>query len=163
MAAVRLSLIKGTSHSRRQAKQQSRLMVTLLSKAIRRRAGALVALAYLACVLIPPFALIFADSAVAAHCLTGDYHATGVHVHADGTEHRHGHSGSPHDSTDADDKGSSTSCCGLFCFSATPADGNIVGADAVLQAGVLQPSLQEPLFGLGPFRIDRPPNSLASL
>jgi hypothetical protein len=32
-----------------------------------------------------------------------------------------------------------------------------------LQAGVLQPSLQEPLFGLGPFRIDRPPNSLASL
>ena len=54
-------------------------------------------------------------------------------------------------------------CCGLFCFSATSPDIGIGVAGSYLQAGVLRPGLHEALGGIGPFRIDRPPNVLASL
>jgi hypothetical protein len=151
-------------------------MLRCLTKSLRRHAGRLVAMAYLACVVAPPLALTFADAAVAAHCLTSDHGAAAVvHVHADGTEHRHDHpdgghaqAGSEHDHSggghaQADADKQSGTCCGLFCFSATSPDIGIAVAGSYLQAGVLRPGLHEALGGIGPFRIDRPPNVLASL
>src|SRR5437016_5732876 len=110
-------------------------MLRGLTKQVRRRIGRVLALAYLACVIMPPISLTFADPAVAAHCLTEDHHAVAtVHVHADGTTHVHDASHSqakPHDhAAHGSDpaaphdtgKGVDGKCCGLFCFSAAVAD-----------------------------------------
>ena len=150
-------------------------MLRVLTKTFRRRAGLILALAYLACVTGPAVALAWMDGAAAAHCLTADHRtAAVVHVHADGTEHRHehrhDHSGSSHDHsgaaidpTDADDNGDVRQCCGLFCLNAATDGGCTAVAGAPIRAQILHPTLEAALAGIGPFRIDRPPNALASL
>jgi hypothetical protein len=66
-------------------------MFRILTRHWRKRAGLLVAQAYLLCVIAPPVALAFTDGKAAAHCLGDDHHVmAAVHVHADGTKHVHG-------------------------------------------------------------------------
>jgi hypothetical protein len=139
-------------------------MLRILARMLRRQGGRLLALMYLACVIGPPLAWATADGAVAAHCLTADHHAAAaVHVHSDGTAHSHDHSGPRRGPADSDSKDLPGNCCGLFCLNAATDQGGIAIIGTTVRGQVLQPALQAPLGGIGPFRIDRPPNLLASL
>jgi hypothetical protein len=127
---------------------------------MRRRAGFLLALGYLICVIGPPLALTLADSARAAHCLTDEHHAVApVHVHADGSSHSHGTPAPAQSQNDHDETKTSATCCGLFCLNAAVADAEVTFG-VVPRADMLLPTLAPALGGIGPFRIDRPPNSL---
>jgi hypothetical protein len=140
-------------------------MFRVLTRTVRHRAARLLAVAYLACVIGPPLAFAFADAAVAAHCLTGDRHAAtaAVHVHSDGATHQHDHPGSGHEQADADGTNPPGQCCGLFCLNALADTGGVGIAAAPMCSRALQAGLRESLGGIGSFRIERPPNVLASL
>lgn len=126
-------------------------MFVRLTRPKRFRAGWLLALVYLLCVLAPGISFAFADGSRAAPCLTDENHGLGiVHVHEysagasqhvvhkDG--HVHDHSGTlahfgQSDSSDSaisvtdetpapangHHKASGTPCCGMVCLSALPA------------------------------------------
>src|SRR5690242_11357618 len=119
-------------------------MLVGLTRTQRQRAGWLVALAYLFCVLVPTIALALPGHHAAPHCLTGDNHIPAVtHVHHEGMTHAHddGHahhhagvqadSSASHDAkmaaqkNDADPAKAPQSmdgkCCGLMCVTALPA------------------------------------------
>lgn len=118
-------------------------MFVRLSRANRLRAGRLVALVYLLCVLAPTLSFALPGSQALSPCLTeaehmpGMMHARGAtaHVHADGQSHVHvmSHAGAAGDESSAQSttapeplpaKGSHSShggCCGLMCLSALPA------------------------------------------
>jgi hypothetical protein len=145
-------------------------MLRALTRTIRRRVGRVLALAYLACVIMPPVALAFADGAVAAHCLTDDHHMTAavpaaVHVHADGSTHHHAaphERGSPQRQSDKPGKAHPANCCGLFCVTATTTEIGVQIAPPP-RGRMLAPVLQAAIAGHGPDRIDRPPIILVSL
>jgi hypothetical protein len=109
------------------------------------RAGRLLALVYLLCVMAPSLAFAIADGSLAAPCLVENEHGMGIvhvhhetgtaHVHADGHSHHHADVGSgsaehqeiqtapDDDSAPADHRHKSAdgSCCGMVCVSALPA------------------------------------------
>jgi len=139
-------------------------MFRFLTRTMRRRAGLILALSYLACVIAPPLALAFADGTKAAHCLTHEHRqaVATVHTHADGSAHHHGPPASAPQEVDRDDKSAPVQCCGLFCVTAAMADADLpFGATPRGQA--IPPALEAAPGGTGPFRIDRPPNSLLSI
>lgn len=128
-------------------------MLVRLTKATRLRAGHLVALAYLLCVITPSATFAFGDGVRAAPCLTEIEHGRGmVHVHehaasAHADEHDHTHSvDASHDhdvvvaATDAvvpqsddaidDHHKSGGQCCGLMCVTALPAAITEIGRPA---------------------------------
>jgi hypothetical protein len=115
-------------------------MLMHLTRTMRLRAGRLVALIYLLCVLAPAASFAFAGGA--APCLTDPAHEPAVsHVHAAGAaQHAHhdghiaGHSaGHAHhdktplaahtnpDSTNDRPQTADTRCCGMLCVNALPA------------------------------------------
>ena len=119
-------------------------MLVRLSKAKRLRAGCVVALIYLLCVLAPTLSFALPDSKAVSPCLAGAEHVPGVmhvhsashvdadeHVHDRAMAHSHGgasdHVSSVHAPTvpeQTPSKGSHVSdgkCCGLMCLSALPA------------------------------------------
>jgi len=151
-------------------------MFGMLTRTVRRRVGRCLVLAYLACVIVPPLTLAFADGAM-AHCITSDRQvAAAVHVHADGATHEHAHHsahhGTPaeHKHSDAGGKGPTGShgkampgdCCGLLCLNAT-AVAMVAPQAPCPRVDILTLTLDSAPGGLGPNRIDRPPNALASL
>jgi hypothetical protein len=147
-------------------------MLTWLTRRRRIRAAIASAAIYAACVVAPPIALAFADSAVAAHCLTednrglADRHAQGdapgvVHAHDDGTMHEHSNDAAP-GSDEGEQTKQAASCCGLFCFVAVTGDLNL-GVGQPAHASSVLPVLDEHLDGRGPDRINRPPIPLPSL
>jgi hypothetical protein len=139
-------------------------MFRFLTRTKRRRAGLILALAYLVCVIAPPLALAFADGTRAAHCLTHEHHATApVHVHADGSADHHGTPAPAPSEVDHDDKSAPVQCCGLFCVTAAVADDADEPLGVALRGHAIPPTLEAAPGGTGPFRIDRPPNSLLSL
>jgi len=134
------------------------------------RGAATFAVAYLLCVLAPPLALAFADSAGALHCLTlrhehrspvaaadavGAPHSHEAHAHHDAVGHQD-HGGHDTGKPPAGGMDAAFDCCGYLCLSAIPAgpvpcvgpQERIVAAEAL--GG---PSIA----GRGPDRIDRPP------
>lgn len=119
-------------------------MLVCLSRAKRFRAGRLLALIYMLCVLAPDISFAFSDGTRDAPCLTDEDHVVGFmhvheavpvvqHVHGDG--HRHEHIGTlPADHADVKSAAAETSspfggehktrrsqCCGMVCVSALPA------------------------------------------
>lgn len=119
-------------------------MLVRLTGAERLRAGRLVALVYLLCVLAPTLSFALPGSHAVSHCLTiAEHAADGMHSHA--APHDHG-DGQMHDnamahsqagasdhatsvqaaapSEQTPSKGSHShdgKCCGLMCLSALPA------------------------------------------
>jgi len=138
-------------------------MFRFLTRTKRRRAGLILALAYLVCLIAPPLALAFADGAKAAHYLTHERHAAAsVHVHGDGSTHHHGSHAPAQNEVDHDDKNAPAQCCGLFCVTAAVADADLpIGLSA--RGQTILPALDTAPGGIGPFRIDRPPNLLLSI
>ena len=118
-------------------------MLVRLTRAQRLRAGWLIALAYLLCVLAPTISYALPGVHAPARCLTDPDHVPGMvhvhsepqHVHADGHAHDHaaahgkstGHDHSmsvESDSESAPGKAPHSSggqCCGLMCVTAIPA------------------------------------------
>jgi hypothetical protein len=148
-------------------------MLTWLTKRCRFRAAIALAAIYAVCVVAPPIALAFADSAVAAHCLTDDgrglahMHAQddvrGVaHAHGDGTLHEHTDGAVPASHDESEQTKQAGSCCGLFCFLAVTHDFDPAVGERLHLSSVL-PVLDKHLDGRGPDRINRPPIPLLSL
>jgi hypothetical protein len=145
-------------------------MLFRLTKSFRTKAAIAVALLYAFCVLAPSAALAFADSAMAAHCLTEQHgmakphdhggkphdHGGKAHVHDDGTAHHHGDHGAAADQSDTDKQGHSGSCCGLFCMSALAAEAAATLGDP-LHFSLLAPAVSRDLASRGPDRLIRPP------
>jgi hypothetical protein len=125
-------------------------MLVRLTSAKRLRAGWLIALVYLLCVLAPGLSFALSDGSRAAPCLTDARHEFGIihvhesgdstsqHVHRDGHAHQHPSEHSHLSKSDksggsaliADEtpapandhhKSSGTKCCGMVCISALPA------------------------------------------
>lgn len=122
-------------------------MFRRLTRAKRLRAGWLVALVYLLCVLAPTISFALPGSHAVAPCLMDAGHAPGMaHVHADAPVqhfhndgHMHDHSGGhSHANADSDHRSMSAAlnaksapekaphssdgqCCGLMCITALPA------------------------------------------
>ena len=118
-------------------------MLVKLTRTKRLRAGWLVALAYLLCVLAPTISYALPGNHTPAPCLTDNDHVPGMvhvhsesqHVHDDGQIHDHAaahvHSGGGDhsmsvaaDSKSVPEKAPHTSggeCCGLMCVTAIPA------------------------------------------
>ncbi|MBN8977452.1 MAG: hypothetical protein J0I08_13325 [Rhizobiales bacterium] len=121
-------------------------MFVRLTRTLRRRAGWLIALVYLLCVLAPTLSFALPGSRATAYCLTGEGHIPGMvhvhdkstmHVHQDG--HAHHHSGvqmQADPSVDHVVKAAAVKsdfspakashmmdgkCCGLMCVTAIPA------------------------------------------
>ena len=118
-------------------------MLVRLTRAKRLRAGWLIALAYLLCVLAPTISYALPGVHAPARCLTDQNHVPGMvhihselqHLHDDG--HAHDHTAAQGNSTghdhsmsvESDSKSvpenaphkSGGECCGLMCVSAIPA------------------------------------------
>jgi hypothetical protein len=121
-------------------------MLVRLSRSKRLRAGWLVALIYLLCVLAPTISFALPGSRAVSPCLTDASRVAGVihvhnevpaqHVHKDG--HMRDHSGAYSHASSGDDYSISTAlnsrsvpekaphssdgqCCGLMCITALPA------------------------------------------
>ncbi len=122
-------------------------MMIGLTRTRRLKAGWLVALSYLLCVLAPTISYALPGAHAIAPCLSDPNHVPGMvrvhnetpaqHVHKDG--HPHDHSGGhSHANTDGDDRtkpmalgtksvpekaphSSDGQCCGLMCITALPA------------------------------------------
>jgi hypothetical protein len=122
-------------------------MLLRLTRKKRLKAGWIVTLAYLLCVLAPTISYALPGEHSMAPCLTDDAHVPGMvhihnemptkHVHADGQVHEHSATHS-HASSDGDHRSMSIAmdaksapqkgphssdgqCCGLMCVSALPA------------------------------------------
>ena len=137
-------------------------MRSWLTIGMRHRAATALVVLYALCVLAPAGAFAFGDASKAAHCLTDDNHGLGAshthnkaHAHDDGSAAPHSHDGDEQQTT-------SGQCCGLFCLSALAPSTDLPLAQPELP--VLVPSLNaSDLLGHGPYRLDRPPDSLLSL
>jgi hypothetical protein len=133
-------------------------MLRILTRAMGGRAGLVLALAYFACVVAPPVALAFADA-----CLTDDHHvAAAAHVHANGSAHHQEPQASDRTRADSEGKSVPGHCCGVTCLNAI-ADQPSVSIGVTTFMSVLQPALEVARGGLGPYRLDRPPDVLLSL
>ena len=147
-----------------------------------RRVAGLVALVYLACVVMPSIALACANGAVSAYCfdeiaeqvaalqIQGQVHEH-VHVHGDGTVHHHadkassaaisgesqqGQAGTGSQGHSHQGQSHDANCCGLFGFTAVlPVSGGAIDEPAAYH--IQQPILTNCLVGCSPERIDRPP------
>lgn len=157
-------------------------MFARLTRAKRQRAGWIVALAYLFCVLSPTLSFALPGSHAIAYCLTDDDHAPGLgHVHNEGVAQHvhqngqiHDHSGAPthiHTAGNHQAKAVALSdgsgpakashpadgkCCGLMCVTALPsADANV--AKPLLPKAVRVTENFRTLRDSAPPRLYRPP------
>lgn len=125
-------------------------MLVRLTSVKRLRAGWLIALVYLLCVLAPGLSFALSDGSRPAPCLTDANHELGIihvhqfsdstsqHFHSDGHAHQHPGERSHFSASDKSDgsaliadetpapatdhhKSSGTKCCGMVCISALPA------------------------------------------
>jgi hypothetical protein len=138
-------------------------MLSGLARRFRVRAAITLAAFYTVCVIAPAAALAFVHGPSAIHCLTSQHglasphnHDEAVHVHADGTVHRHHDSGGMHEHADADGKAHPADCCGLFCMTAAGphAAASLFAPVHFTFAG---PPRDDDLAGRDPDRINRPP------
>lgn len=131
-------------------------MLSSLTRKMRLWAAAGMATFYAVCLLAPVAAFAFGGGE--AHCLTQDNHGLGyVHIHDDGTTHRHAPDPARADVPDGGDTPkASGQCCGLVCLAAMlPAFQD--GVTPALHPLVIVPAAQEALVGSIPTRLFRPP------
>ncbi len=127
-----------------------------------------IAALYALCVIAPSSAVAFGAGGHAAHCFTEEQLGLAhvhqadvghVHVHADGTMHRHDgprHHGTP------DDSNNPAACCGVFGLTAMAVDPELDLAAPSRESSIVPVSF-EPLAGRDPDRINRPPIGSLSL
>ena len=166
----------------RQIESIDALMLVGLTRTQRRRAGGLIALAYLFCVLAPTLSFALPGSQATPYCLTDedhvpgmahDHHEGAMHVHKDG--HAHHHSGvqvhadssADHDAKPVALKGDAGpvkaphaadgKCCGLTCVTALPATLVTVAKPPVPNAVRVSDNHRK-LADNAPSRLYRPPN-----
>lgn len=161
-------------------------MLTRVTRATRLRAGKLLALIYMLCVLAPSLAFAFSDGSRAAPCLTEDEHAMGIvhvhdnadraaaHVHADGRIHDHSatvqnagdHEGDDRSAKSVGDpatttdhhKSSGGQCCGMVCVSALPATiAELTGPSRLTSR--CEPARYPGIANNAPPTLYRPPNT----
>ena len=157
-------------------------MLVGVTRTQRRRAGWLVALAYLFCVLVPTIASALPGGHAAPHCLTGDDHIPSMvhehhegmaHIHGDGHQHHsgvltHADSAASHDAKSAVLKNDPVpaeashamdeKCCGLMCITALPAP-FVAMAQPPAPNAVRMADNHRKLTDNTPPRLYRPPNS----
>ena len=158
-------------------------MLVGLTRTQRVKAGWLIALAYLFCVLAPTLSFALPGSQAAPYCLTDEDHVPAMlHVHQEGMmhvhndRHAHHHSGvQTHADSSADhdvkpvalksDSGPAKAphaadgkCCGLMCVTALPATLVAVAKPSVPSA-VRISDVHRKLADNAPPRLYRPPNS----
>ena len=155
-------------------------MLVRLSGAKRLRAGRLLALVYLLCVLSPTLSFALPSSQAVSPCLTiGEQAAGGMHSHAAAHDHgthdhgnghavAHSHTGASYHSTSVQaaapseqtpSKGSPShdgKCCGLMCLSALPATLVDVATPSAPRASTELDRFRE-VAESGPFERYRPP------
>ena len=138
-------------------------MLRILTRSLRRRAGLLLALGYLACVIATPAAAAFAGGC------PGDDHnhhqqhvAATVDIHADGSAHDQEPQASDHKQANSDGKTVPGHCCGVTCLNAI-ADQPSVPGGVTTFTSIGLPALEAVRSGLGPYRLDRPPDVLLSI
>lgn len=159
-------------------------MLVRLTRTQRLRAGWLIALAYLLCVLAPTISYALPGEHSIAPCLTDDNHVLGMvhvhnemptkHVHNDGQIHEHS---APHSHANSDNDHGSMSitidgksapeeaphsadgqCCGLMCVSALPVNLIDIVTPAVPMA-VCEAEGYRKVTDNAPSRLYRPPIS----
>lgn len=146
-------------------------MLVRLTKPVRAKAGWLVALLYLLCVLAPGVALALGD---AASCLMTELPASGaahiqdgaqpVHAasvapqHGEEHQHRADAGGATHDHAEHQHggKGSAGPCCAMLCISAIATDSPAV-ATPVQPISFCVPEIFQRLPGEAPPLLYRPP------
>ena len=139
-------------------------MLTRLTKVLRLRSAAFLAVVYLICVLAPSAAFAFGDQNLGAHCLTEADSGTHIHSKADTGSPSHTNAALPNDANQAGDQdrtdGKNQQCCGLFCVSS-------LSANVFPVEHPLLPSSPTTLLGAQgiegnqPERLYRPPISLS--
>jgi len=141
-------------------------MLTWLTRKLRWRAAAILAVVFAICIVAPSVSLAFADGSTAAHCLTDDHRSFAKtqaqdHEHGSGTVHSHPDKGA---SVPVSDEGKSAleKCCGIFCVSALPAANHLPLGQMIHGPAVL-PVTHDHLASRGPDRINRPPIASLSL
>src|ERR1051325_2143169 len=124
-------------------------MLTRLRTGLRFKLAIILATLAALCFVMPPAALAFGHGEHTAHCL----------AHADMVDHSVKGSSVDHHADHSTPAGPHhTTCCGLFCLSALPAEiGEVVGAIAMGPA--LSPAPAPHLPSQLPERLDRPPMS----
>jgi len=144
-------------------------MFLRLTRSVRMKAGWLVALAYLFCVVAPAAALAWGT---AAPCLTDDtvladlvlaHHQTS-HMHVDNAAHDHAKSHGHHQAAaqDApadhhhDGKGKPGPCCAMMCVTALPADLTSI-AKPVQPISTCAPEIAVRVHSEAPPLLSRPP------
>lgn len=119
-----------------------------LTRKWRWRAASLLVVLYALCLTAPTAVLAFSNASEPAPCLTDDHHGLGtIHVHQDGSSHRHQNNG---------DHGQAGKCCGLFCLSAIAPDVGFIAGPQPLVAAIAS-RFATAMTGRGSDRIDRPP------
>lgn len=133
-------------------------MLRLLTRMLRRRAGLLLAVGYLACVIAPATAAALGGGSPA-----DDHHvAAVVQVHADGSAHYQEPQASDRTQADSEGKTVPGHCCGVTCLNAI-ADQPHVSVGVRTFMSIVLPLLEAARAGLGPYRLDRPPDLLLSI
>ncbi len=151
-------------------------MFARLTNPIRIRAGWLLALVYLLCVLAPAAALAVGDPAPCLEAETGmaammqadsmqagansvaalHMHQAGPHDQAGSAEHGALHANGKQAHHHHDGKTSAGPCCAMLCLSAVPADLPAI-AKPPLPTAVLVSAIFHPLRGKAPPLLYRPP------
>ena len=159
----RCSILEASDFLVRRARQS---MLSVWTRTFRVKAAIVLAALYAACVLAPAAAFAFSNNPTVAHCLTEGHvgvhdhasmhdHNGKVHVHADGTAHKH-HDDSAATPPSGDDRKAIATCCTLFSAAAIAGEpAPTLGFDNL--AYVILPVLGDALIGRGPERINRPP------
>jgi hypothetical protein len=146
-------------------------MFARLTNPIRIRAGWLLALVYLLCVLAPAAALAAGNVAPCLEAETGmvammqaeldsvaalHMHQAGSHDQAGSHEHDALHTDGNHAHHHHDGKASPGPCCAMLCLSAVPADLPTI-AKPLLPMAVLVSAIFRPLRSEAPPLLYRPP------
>ena len=139
-------------------------MLTRLTKVLRLRSAALLAVMYLICVLAPSAAFAFGDENLGAHCLTEPDSGTHIHSKAKADDHSHASTGPSKDANQAGDQdrtdGKNQQCCGLFCVSSLSV--NIFPVEQpLLPSSLAKFMAANGTKGNQPERLYRPPISLS--
>jgi hypothetical protein len=131
-------------------------MLSALTRKMRLWTAAGMAAIYAVCLLAPVAAFALGNGE--AHCLTQDNHGlSSVHLHDDGSVHRHAPEPPSADVPDStDEPKASGKCCGLICLAAMlPAsEGGVTSPPHPL---FIVPVSQGALVGSIPGRLYRPP------
>jgi hypothetical protein len=143
-------------------------MFKWLTKAKRRRAGWLIALSYLLCVLGPGLAYAIGGDRFAAPCFDDDHALIAVHTsdtrnasgETDGDHDRHARASHSHEANGNFDHRSHQHshglCCAMICTSGLPANASRdIAPSQSVSICALEPFLR--ITGQGPARLYRPP------